>query len=65
MKYEFTVEQLNKIYGMISSSSNFNPRECFKSHHNLQEKTAVQSDDLEDFMRSFYDQYQKILSKKI
>jgi hypothetical protein len=63
MKHEFTVEQLNKIHDMINNSKNFDARECFKSHHNLKQKTAVQTDDIEDFMMSFYQQYQSLIAK--
>lgn len=61
MQYKFTVEQLQAINNAITVDGKTDPRDFFRKYHNLGNKTAIQSDDLEDFFFAYRTQYELML----
>lgn len=63
MQYKFTVEQLQSINIAMTVDSKIDPRDCFRKYHNLENKTAIHTDDLEDFLMAYRSQYKLMLSQ--
>lgn len=57
MVYQFNNQELANIQTVMEIHQEFGPRAAFRYYHKLSEKTAIPTEDVEDFIISFMTQY--------